>query len=96
MNKDIELAARIEAELRMTVPGILEALKVFRDNPTAQTFKDAENIPDALVGQALDRIIGEVLKDAAARNAPESANSDLQKKAAMDGGRSESSSSTGN
>ena len=39
MNNDAELLARIEAELRMTAPDILEALKKFRDNPTAQTFK---------------------------------------------------------
>ena len=92
MNNDAELLARIEAELRMTAPGILEALKKFRDNPTAQTFKDAENIPDALVGQALDRIIGNVLKEAAAQNVPE--NSGAQKKAATDEGQSESSSNT--
>ena len=92
MNSDAELLARIEAELRMTAPGILEALKKFRDNPTVQTFKDAENIPDALVGQALDRIIGNVLKDAAAQNVPE--NSGAQKKAATDEGKSESSSNT--
>ena len=72
MNSDVELARMIETELKKTVPGILEALKEFRRHPMAQTFKDAENIPDALVGEALDRIVGELLKEVAAENAPRS------------------------
>lgn len=92
MINDAELLALINARLQDTAPGIFEAVKKFRDNPSAQTFKDAENIPDALVGQALDKIIGDVLKDVAAQNVPKSANSSTQKKTATDGEKSGSNS----
>lgn len=40
---------------------IVKVLMEFQRNPSARTFKDAENIPDILMGQAVDAIVGQVL-----------------------------------
>lgn len=57
-----ELAALVRQKIQEKENAIVEALLQFNRCPNAQTFKDAENIPDRLMGQALDDIVAEVLQ----------------------------------
>ena len=59
---DEELNALVEKKLLERKAEIVQALKTFNRCPNAQTFKDAENIPDRLMGQALDDIVADVLQ----------------------------------
>lgn len=60
-----ELNEIVEAQLLARKNAIVEALLAFQNNPCARTFKDAENIPDQLLGQAVDDIVGQVLTETA-------------------------------
>jgi len=62
---DEELNALVEKKLLARKAGIVQALKTFNRSPSAKTFKDAENIPDRLLGQAMDDIVAEVLQKTA-------------------------------
>ncbi len=59
---DEELNALVEKKLLERKAEIVQALKTFNRSPSAKTFKDAENIPDRLLGQAMDDIVAEVLQ----------------------------------
>ena len=59
---DEELNALVEKKLLERKAEIVQALKTFNRSPSAKTFEDAENIPDRLLGQAMDDIVAEVLK----------------------------------
>ena len=60
-----EIEALVERKLLERKGAIVDALLKFNRRPSAKTFKDAENIPDRLVGVALDEIVGEVLRETA-------------------------------
>ena len=60
-----EIEALVERKLLEQKGAIVDALLKFNRRPSAKTFKDAENIPDRLVGVALDEIVGEVLRETA-------------------------------
>ena len=54
----------------------------FSKNPSPSTFKDAENIPDNLLGKAMDAIVSEVATKVAANvkiEKPAKKNSDSRK-----------------
>ena len=59
---DEELNALVEKKLLERKAEIVQALKTFNRSPSAKTFKEAENIPDRLLGQAMDDIVAEVLQ----------------------------------
>ena len=60
-----EIEALVERRLLEQRGAIVDALLEFNRRPGAKTFKDAESIPDRLVGKALDDIMGEVLQKTA-------------------------------
>ena len=62
-----EIEALVERKLLARKAAIVEAMLRFSRSPGARTFRDAEIIPDRLMGEALDDIMGEVLQ----RTAPE-------------------------
>jgi hypothetical protein len=70
MKSESELRALIEQKMRDAMPGMIEAMTKFQREPNAKTFKDAENIPDSLVGKALDEVVGELLKETAKTPSP--------------------------
>ena len=59
---DEELNALVEKKLLERKAEIVQALKTFNRRPSAKTFKEAENTPDRLLGQAMDDIVAEVLQ----------------------------------
>jgi len=65
---DKELEQLVETQLLLHKAEIVKALKAFQASPNARTFRDAENIPDALVGQSIDAIVGTVLGRTAAES----------------------------
>ena len=60
-----EIDALVERRLLAQKAAIVEAMLKFSRSPSAKTFKDAEDIPDRLMGKALDDIMGEVLQKTA-------------------------------
>lgn len=56
-----ELKKIVEEQMLARRDEIVKVLMEFQRNPSARTFKDAENIPDILMGQAVDAIVGQVL-----------------------------------
>ena len=71
-----EIEALVERKLLAQKAAIVDAMLKFSRSPSAKTFKDAEDIPDRLMGKALDDIMGEVLQ----KTAPEIRQDDPGKK----------------
>lgn len=84
MKNEAELRILIEQKMRVAMPGMIDAMMKFQEDPNANTFKDAENIPDALVGKALDEIVAELLRDTAKTPPPAAESSASQKKEVTD------------
>lgn len=61
-----ELNTLVEQKLLQQKAEIVNALMAFCANPSPSTFKDAENIPDNLLGKAMDAIVAEVASKEAA------------------------------
>lgn len=61
-----ELNTLVEKKLFQQKAEIVKALMAFSKNPSPSTFKDAENIPDNLLGKAMDAIVSEVATKVAA------------------------------
>jgi len=87
MNRE-EIRALLTMEINLKLNEVVDALAEFESNPNALTFRDAENISDKLISQALDAAIGQVVQ-AAAKNVE--SDSTVKKTAATtDGGKSAS------
>jgi len=56
-----EMDTLVEKKLLEKKAEIVKALMGFNANPSAKTFKDAENIPDRLLGEAMDAVMSEVV-----------------------------------
>lgn len=83
MKNETELRILIEQKIRAAMPGMVDVMMKFQQNPTAKTFKDAENIPDALMGKALDEVVGELLSETAKTPPPKPKSPERSKKEAM-------------
>ena len=59
---DEELNALVEKKLLERKAEIVQALKTFNRSPSAKTFREAEETPDRLLGQAMEDIVAEVLQ----------------------------------
>lgn len=79
MRNEAELRILIEQKMHAVMPEMIEAMMKFQQDPNAKTFKDAENIPDALVGKALDEVVGELLRETA-KTPPPAVKSPISKK----------------
>ena len=61
MLNEKEIADTIDRKLLEKKQEMVDAYMAFQQNPNAQTFKEAENIPDRLFGIVADEVCKEVL-----------------------------------
>jgi hypothetical protein len=58
-----QIAEIFRKKFAEVIPEIADALMEFQANPNAETFRNAENTPHNLTAHALDKVIGEVLRE---------------------------------